>query len=161
MTNRSYRRAANSGFTLIELMVVVGIIGILAGVAALNVATSMKRTRMNTLKYDLRVMRDLIQQYKVDKKKYPDSLQTLVSEGYLRTIPPDTITGTNQSWIELTGEDLKTDDGDLGLSMDFGTSTGFLGSGSGMDVDAEDGGIQDVESGASGVDLDGVPYSEY
>ena len=96
----TYGRERGRGFTLIELLVAVTILGLLAGVVAIQVKTSMTRAKMNVLKHDLRVMRDLIQQYKVDKKVYPPDLYALVEEGYMRAIPRDPFTDSDQ-WDEI------------------------------------------------------------
>src|SRR2546430_13780277 len=85
-------RLGQRGFTLIELIVVVTIIGILAGVAISNVRYAQQKAREAALKDDLHEMRKAIDDYYADRQKYPDSLQTLVSEKYLRRLPKDPIT---------------------------------------------------------------------
>ena len=75
------------GFTLIELIVVVTIIGILAGVAISNVKWAQQRARESALRHDLFEMRKAIDDYYADKQKYPESLAALKSERYLRNIP--------------------------------------------------------------------------
>jgi general secretion pathway protein G len=80
------------GFTLLELMVVMAIILILLGMAAGKYQNSIMRSREAVLKQDLRVMREAIQQYTLDKLAAPQSLDDLVSAGYLRQVPVDPIT---------------------------------------------------------------------
>ena len=79
------RRAPGSepGFTLIELLIVVAIIGIIAGIATVQLRTTPQRAKEAVLRENLFVMRDVIDQYFADKGKYPDSLNTLVEEGYM------------------------------------------------------------------------------
>src|SRR6478609_7142630 len=82
-------RARESGFTLLELLVVMTIIGILAAIAVPALRDSPQRAREATLKEDLFTMRSVIDQYHGDKGNYPPDLQTLVTDGYLRKIPVD------------------------------------------------------------------------
>src|SRR5579862_4618967 len=90
---RSAARAGNDqGFTLIELMVILVIILILASLSLVQYRNSIRTTKEAALKSDLFLMRDAIDQYYADKAKYPDSLQSLVSEGYIRTVPKDPFT---------------------------------------------------------------------
>jgi general secretion pathway protein G len=132
------------GFTLIELMVVVAIIGILAVVALPAMRTAPLKAREAVLKADLYQIRSCIDQYLGDKGQYPESLQALVESGYLRFIPIDPITRSPDTWIELQAspsefEELEPIEEDLG---------GFVG-------------IIDVQSGAGGVALDGSLYSDW
>ena len=84
------------GFTLIELLIVVAIVGILAGVAALQLRQTPRRAKEAALKENLFVMRDVIDQYFADKGSYPESLQALVDEGYIRKIPHDPFTDVRE-----------------------------------------------------------------
>src|ERR1700686_2787242 len=93
-------RSKNRGFTLIELIVVVTIIGILAGIAISNVRFAQQKAREAALKDDLHEMRKAIDDYYADKQKYPDSLATLKTDKYLRDIPKDPMTGKTD-WQEV------------------------------------------------------------
>jgi len=94
------RNRQQSGFTLIELIVVVTIIGILAAVAVSNVKWAQTKAREAALRHDLFEMRKSLDDYYADKQKYPESLQTLQQEHYLRNIPKDPITG-KADWEEV------------------------------------------------------------
>src|SRR5207248_4277802 len=91
------------GFTLIELMVVVTIIGILAGVAVSNVKWAQQRARESALRHDLFEMRKAIDDYYADKQKYPESLAALKSEHYMRNIPKDPVT-MRTDWEEVPAQ---------------------------------------------------------
>ena len=134
------RKRGQRGFTLIELLIVVAIIGILASMAVVQLRQTPQRAKEAALKENLYVLRNLIDQYFTDKGKYPDSLQTLVEEGYIRKIPVDPITESDSTWVEEQ-------------------------SGGGAEEDLTDptmqGGISDVHSGATGTALDGTSYSEW
>ncbi len=90
-----------SGFTLIELIIVFTLIAILVGLGLPQYQNAVKTARETVLKEDLFQMRKLIDQYYVDKHKYPASLQTLVGDGYLREIPVDPITKSGTTWVEV------------------------------------------------------------
>ena len=87
------RRPLAAGFTLIELMIVISIIMILIGIAAVQYQRSVQRAREATLKQDLQAMRQCIDNYTLDKQAAPQSLDDLAQAGYLRTVPKDPITG--------------------------------------------------------------------
>jgi general secretion pathway protein G len=89
------------GFTLIEMIIVFTLIGILVGLGLPQYQTAAKRAREAVLKEDLFQFRKLIDQYYLDKRMYPASLQTLVEEKYLRTIPVDPITNSATTWVEV------------------------------------------------------------
>ena len=124
------------GFTLIELLIAVAIIGILAGIAVAQLRQTPQRAKEAVLKQDLFVLRDLLDQYYADKGKYPASLETLVDEGYIRRLPTDPFTGSDQSW-ETIFEEASDEDPEGG------------------------GGVYDIRSGALGTALDGTSYSDW
>jgi general secretion pathway protein G len=129
-------RQSAAGFTLIELMIVMFIIGILATLAIPYFASSIRSAREAVLKEDLHVMRDAIDSYTMDKQKAPESLDDLVQNGYLRTIPLDPMTQSNDTWV--------TDTSDAMYSLDQTAP-----------------GIADVHSGSEETGLDGQPYSSW
>jgi general secretion pathway protein G len=131
------RRATGArGFTLIELLVVISMISILAAMGVVQYRNSVQRTREATLKKDLFEMRDLIDQYYADKGKYPASLETLVSEGYMRKVPADPITQSADTWQT---EPAEADPANP----------------------AAEPGIYNVKSGAPGTSLDGSSYADW
>ena len=83
----SLLRIAQLGFTMLEMMIVIAIMVILLGMAAGNYIHSLQKAKEATLHQDLRVMRDAIQQYTLDKEAAPQSLDDLVTAGYMREIP--------------------------------------------------------------------------
>lgn len=131
----STRRAA-AGFTLMELMVVVALISVLAGMGVVMYRNSVVRTKEAVLREDLFRMRDAIDQYYADKAKYPASLESLVSDGYLRQVPKDPITNSSETWVTVPSE------------PDPGDPTAEVG-------------IFDVKSGAEGNSIDGSPYADW
>ena len=92
------------GFTLIELLVVISMISILAAMGVVQYRNSVQRTKEAILKKDLFEIRDAIDQYYADKGKYPSSLDTLVSDGYLRKVPVDPITNSADTWETVPAE---------------------------------------------------------
>lgn len=136
MTQVLHRRLTQRGFTLIELLVVISMIAILAAMGIAQYRNSVRRAQEATLKTDLFQMRDAIDQYYADKGKYPATLDTLVSDGYLRKIPVDPITRTADTWETTPAE---ADPGNPGAEP----------------------GIYDVKSGATGTSMEGTPYSEW
>ncbi len=129
-------RSDSRGWTLIELLVVIALITILAGLAMTQYRNSVTSSKEAVLKTDLFRMRDAIDQYYADKGKYPASLDALVSDGYMRKIPQDPITGTIDSWQTVPAEPDPANP-------------------------SAEPGIYDVKSGAQGTGLDGTPYSEW
>jgi general secretion pathway protein G len=124
------------GFTLIELMVVMAIISVLLAIALPIYQKSITRAKESVLRNNLFTLRTMIDEYTLDKQQAPQSLQDLVTEGYLRQIPQDPMTGSDQTW-RVTMEDTPVG-GD--------TSTP---------------GIWDVKSGSDKIGLDGTPYSDW
>ena len=92
------------GFTLIELLIVITLIVILASVGLPIYRNSVQRAEEATLKENLFRMNDAIDQYYADKNKYPQSLQDLVSDGYLRSIPEDPMTDSADTWVTVPAE---------------------------------------------------------
>ena len=90
-----------SGFTLIELMIVVSIIGILATIAVPSYQSSLMKAREAVLRQDLFTLRELLDHHRADKGKYPPSLDSLVAAGYLRVLPNDPFTNSSTSWQEM------------------------------------------------------------
>ena len=90
-----------NGFTLLELMIVVSIIGILATLAVPSYHSSVLKAKEAALRQDLSTLRDVLDQHKADQGKYPPSLSALVSTGYLRGIPKDPFTGATTTWQEI------------------------------------------------------------
>ncbi|MBI3347310.1 MAG: prepilin-type N-terminal cleavage/methylation domain-containing protein [Burkholderiales bacterium] len=104
------------GFTLIELIVVMAIVSLLASIAAPRYFHSVDRAKHNALRSSLAVMRDALDKYAADKGRYPDSLDQLVQDRYLRQVPEDPLTGQTASWVTLpppTNADLPGQVGDV------------------------------------------------
>lgn len=137
------RRSSQKGFSLIELIVVVTIIGILAGIALINVGTAQRKARESALRDNLFTMRKAIDNFYADKQRYPADLNELVPN-YIRKIPPDPIT-MQQDW-EVVMEDPMSLEGEMSASTDPNAVT--------------QPGVIDVKSRAEGTTLDNVPYSE-
>ena len=90
------------GFTLVELMIVVSIVGILATIAAPSYQSSLVKAKETVLRQDLFTLRDLLDHHRADQGKYPPSLDGLVTAGYLRAIPKDPFTNLSSSWQEIS-----------------------------------------------------------
>ena len=125
-----------NGYTLIELIIVMAIISVLMMVAVPMYQKSIVSTKESLLHNNLFTLRTVIDEYTFDKKKAPQRLEDLVSEGYLRQVPIDPITGNDRSW-RVVMEDA--------ISM----------------VDQTQPGIFDVHSGSDGKSLEGSLYSQW
>jgi general secretion pathway protein G len=108
-------RVRQAGFTLLELMIVISIIIILAAITLPQYQKTIMHTREAVLKDDLRKMRTLIDQFAADKGRLPQSLDELVSEGYMREVPVDPFTG-QKDWAITTGEDPNSLTGESGMT---------------------------------------------
>ena len=128
------RLAAHAGFTLLELMIVISVIIILAAITLPQYQKTIMHTRESVLRDDLFKMRSLLDQYAADKGKLPQSLDDLVSNGYIREIPVDPFTG-QKDWAVTTGEDPNSMEGEQGIT--------------------------DVHSSSADTSSEGTPYSEW
>jgi general secretion pathway protein G len=128
----------SSGFTLIELMIVISLLLILITVAVPIYRQSILRARESVLRQDLFTLRQVIDQYTLDKQKAPQSLDDLVSAGYMKQLPMDPFTGKNDTWAVVQEEDTIADPSQT-----------------------EAGGISDVHSGSSQTSSDGSAYSSW
>ena len=133
---RAGSRAHQWGFTLIEMILVIAIMGILLAMAVPNYRTSIRASQEAVLHDDLFQLRSLIDQYTLDKQQAPPSLDDLVTAGYLRALPVDPITHSSTTWQTNTDDTIMSPDQTLS-------------------------GIVDVHSGAPGTGLDGTPYSSW
>jgi general secretion pathway protein G len=129
-------RQQNAGFTLIELVIVMAVIGVLAAVAVPSFIGAIRNAREAVLKEDLHVMRAAIDSYTMDKQKGPQSLDDLIQDGYLKSIPEDPMTHSKDTWVTSTSDTLYS-------------------------IDQTDPGIDDVHSGSEETGSDGQAYSTW
>lgn len=94
-------RRAERGFTLIELMTVLSVVGILATLAAPSYQAASVKAKEAALRQDLFTMRDVLDQHRADQGKYPGSLDELVRAGYLRAVPVDPFTQSSSTWQQI------------------------------------------------------------
>jgi general secretion pathway protein G len=132
---RRLKAGRDSGFTLLEMMIVIIIMAILLSIALPIYNQSLVRAREAVLRNDLFELRKLISQYTLDKQKAPQSLDDLVSGGYIKVIPKDPM--TNEANWEVVQEDIL------------------------LTVDQQDPGIDDVHSSSNAIASDGTAYSSW
>jgi len=113
--SRTGNKLLAAGFTLLELMIVISIIIILAAITLPQYQKTIMQTREAVLKDDLRKIRSLIDQFAADKQRLPQSLDELVSAGYMREIPTDPFTGQKE-WQQEMGDDPNSLEGGTGLT---------------------------------------------
>jgi general secretion pathway protein G len=130
------RRTGQGGFTLIELLIVMSLITVLASISLIAYRDSLQRGREAVLKENLFRMREAIDQYHADRGKYPETLEDLVSAGYMRRVPVDPTTQSDATWEIVQAE---PDPNSFTVEP----------------------GVYDVRSGSEGVALDGTRYNEW
>ncbi len=129
-------RRQDAGFTLVELMIVMAIIGVLAMVAVPSYIKAIQHAREAVLREDLRTLREAIDSYTMDKQKAPQSLDDLLQDGYIKTIPEDPMTKSNTTWVTDTSDAMHS-------------------------LDQTDPGIDNVHSGSDETGSDGQPYNTW
>ncbi|HZW93129.1 MAG TPA: prepilin-type N-terminal cleavage/methylation domain-containing protein [Candidatus Eremiobacteraceae bacterium] len=132
---RRFKAKRSAGFTLLEMMIVIVIMGILMAIALPIYTQSLVKSREAVMRQDLFTLRSLISQYTLDKQKAPQSLDDLVQAGYIKIIPKDPM--TNEANWEVVQEDVL------------------------LTVDQQDPGISDVHSASSAMATDGTAYSSW
>jgi general secretion pathway protein G len=129
-------RKHDAGFTLIELMIVMAIIGVLATLAIPSFVGALKHAREAVLREDLHVLREAIDSYTMDKQKAPQTLDDLIQDGYLKSIPEDPMTHSKDTWVTDTSDSLHS-------------------------LDQTDPGIDNIHSGSEDTGSDGQPYASW
>ena len=130
------RSKYEAGFTMIELMIVMAIMAVLTTLAVMSYTVAVQHAREAVLREDLQVMRTAIQSYTMDKEKAPQSLDDLVQNGYLRSIPVDPMTHSADTWVTDTSQDMYS-------------------------LDQTDPGVNDVHSGSQETGSNGQAYSSW
>jgi general secretion pathway protein G len=130
------KQKREAGFTLVELMIVMAIIGILMLIAVPRYKTTVQLAREAVLREDLHVLRSAIDSYTMDKQRAPQSLDELVQDEYLKKIPEDPITHSDTTWVTDTSDALHS-------------------------LDQTEPGVDDVHSGSTETGSDGQPYSTW
>ena len=127
---------SEGGFTLIELMIVMAIIGILSAIAIPSFVRQVQRAKEAALKEDLHTLRSAIDSYTVDKQQAPQSLDDLVQAGYMKTIPRDPMTNRSDTWMTSQSETM-------------------------TDINETQGGVDDVHSGSQELSSEGTSYNTW
>ena len=130
-TRKNRDRPRFPGFTLIELMIVLSIVGLLLTIALPRYFGSIDRSKEAVLRENLYQMREAISRYHSDKGRYPESLESLAADKYLRKVPLDPVTDSTATWIVIAPED------------------------------PQKGGVSDVKSGAQGKATDGSEFAQW
>lgn len=125
-------KTTKTGFTLIEVLVVLAIIATLLSLVTPRYFETIHRSKENTLRHDLIIMREAIDKFYSDKNAYPDSLDELVQHKYLRAIPEDPITESNLTWVFSAPSDIEAK-----------------------------GNIYDIHSGSADIAMDGTAYATW
>lgn len=128
---KSWNLKRCAGFTLMELLVVMAILGLLLAIAAPRYFDSVDGAKEAALRTNLRLMREAIDKYRADTGHYPPKLEQLAVSRYLRVIPPDPVTGSSETWFSVPHPDGQTP------------------------------GVYDVHSGASSTGRDGTALAEW
>lgn len=127
---------SRAGFTLIELIIVMTIIGLLTAIAIPSYLNSVRKAREAVLREDLHTMRGAIDSYTVDKEQAPQSLDDLVQAGYLKSMPVDPMTNKADTWTTSQSDNM-------------------------TNISETQGGIDDVHSGSQGLSSDGSTYNNW
>lgn len=136
MTHRPFH-ASNRAFTLVEMILVITLLALLAALATSTHRNSARKARETVLRNNLTQMRNTLDQYNVDKGYYPESLEILVEEGYLRELPLDPITNSRDTWQVIYLENYDDEDSNY------------------------EPGVWDVKSGSQEQAIDGTYYYEW